>query len=160
MESHQLLVNWGAPDHKEAGTITPKSDDNFKYIFGLDRAMEVTIVASCIPRLNLRTYGLRLHQCASVTVHINVTSAFVNNFISSPSHPEPAMGIPNLLSTLEPFAQPARLDNRHVVIDGPALAYHILHKCTTHGFLEPSYELLRHSVVAWLNSLAQHGVTM
>jgi hypothetical protein len=68
------------------------------------------------------------------------------------------MGIPNLLSTLEPFAQPSQLDNRHVAIDGPALAYHILHKCTANGFLEPSYELLGRSAIAWLDTLARHNV--
>lgn len=70
------------------------------------------------------------------------------------------MGIPNLLSTLEPFAQPAHLDNRHVVIDGPALAYHILHKCTANAVLEPSYQLLGSSAVAWLDTLASHGVVV
>lgn len=70
------------------------------------------------------------------------------------------MGIQNLLSTLEPFAQPSQLDRRNVVIDGPALAYHILHKCTANGFLEPSYELLGHSIVAWLNALVSHDVTV
>jgi hypothetical protein len=70
------------------------------------------------------------------------------------------MGIPNLLSTLEPFSQPSQLERRHIVIDGPALAYHILYKCTANGFLEPSYELLGSSVIVWLEALASHDVTV
>ena len=70
------------------------------------------------------------------------------------------MGIPNLLSTLEPYAEPGILDHRQVVIDGPALAYHILNKCIAAGVHDPTHELLGLSVIAWLDELVNHGVVM
>lgn len=70
------------------------------------------------------------------------------------------MGISGLLTILEPYARPDYLDSRRVVIDGPALAYHILHKCERNGYPIPSYELLALSAIAWLDELVKHGVVV
>ncbi|CAM1511070.1 Fc.00g085830.m01.CDS01 [Cosmosporella sp. VM-42] len=68
------------------------------------------------------------------------------------------MGIPHLISTLEPYAVHEVLQNASVVIDGPALAYHILFICNKDGVVQPSYELLGKTAVAWLQELTNRGV--
>jgi hypothetical protein len=70
------------------------------------------------------------------------------------------MGIPRLISTLEPYVVHGLLNNEHVVIDGPALAYHILYICNRHGIPQPSYKLLGETAVAWLDELTRRGVGM
>ena len=70
------------------------------------------------------------------------------------------MGIPHLTSTLEPYAVHGVLDNDRVVIDGPALAYHILHICNRHGIVQPSYQLLGDTTIAWLDELVSRGVSV
>ncbi|KAK7417045.1 hypothetical protein QQX98_004806 [Neonectria punicea] len=65
------------------------------------------------------------------------------------------MGIPHLISTLEPFAVHGPLDDKAVVIDGPALAYHILYICNRNGVVLPSYQLLGDTAVAWLDELTR-----
>ena len=71
-----------------------------------------------------------------------------------------SMGIPRLISTLEPYAVHQVLDNKSVVIDGPALAYHILYICNRHGIPQPSYKILGKTAVAWLDELTQRNVVM
>ncbi|KAF7560245.1 hypothetical protein G7046_g3915 [Stylonectria norvegica] len=68
------------------------------------------------------------------------------------------MGIPRLISTLEPYATLELLDNKAVVIDGPALAYHVLYICNRQGIVQPSYELLGSTAIAWLGELVGRGV--
>ncbi|KAF5707412.1 hypothetical protein FGLOB1_6947 [Fusarium globosum] len=68
------------------------------------------------------------------------------------------MGIPRLIPTLEPYVVHGGLNNEHVVIDGPALAYHILYICNRHGIPQPSYKLLGETTVAWLDELTRRGV--
>lgn len=68
------------------------------------------------------------------------------------------MGIPRLIPTLEPYVVHGCLNNEHVVIDGPALAYHILYICNRHGIPQPSYKLLGETTVAWLDELTRRGV--
>ncbi|KAL5605465.1 hypothetical protein FOVSG1_005612 [Fusarium oxysporum f. sp. vasinfectum] len=68
------------------------------------------------------------------------------------------MGIPRLIPTLEPYVVHGLLNNEHVVIDGPALAYHILYICNRHGIPQPSYKLLGETAVAWLDELTRRGV--
>ncbi|KFA62730.1 hypothetical protein S40285_05010 [Stachybotrys chlorohalonatus IBT 40285] len=70
------------------------------------------------------------------------------------------MGIPNLISTLEPYAEHSRLRGEHVVIDGPALAYNMLRICRGNGAYQPSHGLLGRAVLAWLDKLAACGVTI
>ncbi|KAM5386732.1 hypothetical protein ACJZ2D_000025 [Fusarium nematophilum] len=70
------------------------------------------------------------------------------------------MGIPHLISTLEPFAVHGVLDGNHVVIDGPALAYHILYICNRHGVTQPSYQLLGDTTIAWLDELVRRCVSV
>lgn len=70
------------------------------------------------------------------------------------------MGIPHLISTLEPYAAHGVLDDDRVVIDGPALAYHILYICNRHGITQPSYQLLGDTTITWLDALASHGVSV
>jgi hypothetical protein len=67
------------------------------------------------------------------------------------------MGIPRLITTLEQYVVHGSLDDEHVVIDGPALAYHILYICNRHGIPQPSYEILGETAVAWLDELTQRG---
>jgi hypothetical protein len=45
-----------------------------------------------------------------------------------------------------------------VVIDGPALAYHVLYICIRHGIPQPSYEILGKTAVAWLDELTRRSV--
>ncbi|KAG8428129.1 hypothetical protein J3459_006027 [Metarhizium acridum] len=68
------------------------------------------------------------------------------------------MGISHLYTTLRPLATWAALENEAVVIDGPALAYHILHICRASGIQQPSYALLNRVTVSWLDSLCRHNV--
>ncbi|KAH7022433.1 XPG domain containing-domain-containing protein [Ilyonectria destructans] len=70
------------------------------------------------------------------------------------------MGIPHLIATLEPYAVHDVLDNESVVIDGPALAYHILSICNRNGVVLPSYRLLGDTAVAWLDELTSRGVSV
>ncbi|PNY24907.1 Uncharacterized protein TCAP_05183 [Tolypocladium capitatum] len=68
------------------------------------------------------------------------------------------MGIPYLTATLKPYAVRRPLQDEAVVIDGPALAYHILHVCRANNISQPTYQLLGQSTVAWLDELSSHGV--
>jgi hypothetical protein len=68
------------------------------------------------------------------------------------------MGIPRLISTLEPYVVHGVLDNESVVIDGPALAYHVLYICNRHGIPQPSYRVLGETIIAWLDALIERGV--
>ncbi|KAH6889110.1 XPG domain containing-domain-containing protein [Thelonectria olida] len=68
------------------------------------------------------------------------------------------MGIPHLISTLEPFAIHGLLDDQSIVVDGPALAYHVLYICNRNGVVLPSYQLLGDTVVAWLDELVRRRV--
>ncbi|EGX95779.1 hypothetical protein CCM_00433 [Cordyceps militaris CM01] len=63
------------------------------------------------------------------------------------------MGIPHLISTLEPYAQHVALERVNVVVDGPGLAHHILHVCRLNGVEHPSYRLLGETAVDWLDQL-------
>lgn len=71
------------------------------------------------------------------------------------------MGIPHLISTLEHFADQIALQHGDaVVIDGPALAYHILFICKRNGQVHPSYQLLSDTAIRWLDELTDRGVSM
>ncbi|KAH7241782.1 XPG domain containing-domain-containing protein [Fusarium tricinctum] len=70
------------------------------------------------------------------------------------------MGIPRLIVTLEPYVVHGVLDNQHVVIDGPALAYHILYICNRHGIPQPSYKLLGETAIAWFDELIRCDVSV
>lgn len=72
------------------------------------------------------------------------------------------MGIRGLTATLKPFAARSELHGR-VVIDGPALAYHILHICrvelaSSTTLEEPSYSALGSRATEWLDSLQGCGL--
>ncbi len=73
------------------------------------------------------------------------------------------MGIPRLTSYLRPYAELCQLDGSQVVIDGPALAFHIIHLCrlalgTDGPSSEPTYALLGQTAVDWLDLLQAHGI--
>lgn len=70
------------------------------------------------------------------------------------------MGIPYLTATLEPYAVHRLLQDEPVVIDGPALAYHMLNMCRVNGISQPSYCLVGQSTVAWLGALASCQVVV
>lgn len=90
------------------------------------------------------------------------------------------MGIPHLISYLQPYATPTILGDESAartekdsppqprVIDGPALAYHIYHVCLAkrqdaRNALEatPSYEEIIYCTVRWLNKLRnKYGVEL
>lgn len=70
------------------------------------------------------------------------------------------MGIPNLISTLEPFASRAVIESEDAVVDGPALSYHVLHICRRNGVSMPSNKLLGTTAIAWLDACAARGLTM
>lgn len=67
------------------------------------------------------------------------------------------MGIPHLITTLEPFSVRGTLQDEDIVIDGPALAYHVLHICRRNGIGQPSYSLLGQIALSWLSELCRHG---
>ncbi|PTB47763.1 hypothetical protein M431DRAFT_488300 [Trichoderma harzianum CBS 226.95] len=70
------------------------------------------------------------------------------------------MGIPHLITTLENYASHEILQHQVVVIDGPALAYHVLHLCRFQGANQPSYGLLSRLVIEWLDRLEDQQVTI
>jgi hypothetical protein len=70
------------------------------------------------------------------------------------------MGIPHLITTLERYASHEILQRQTIVIDGPALAYHILHLCRIQGASQPSYSLLSKFVIDWLDRLKDQQVVM
>ncbi|KAM0348762.1 hypothetical protein ACHAPU_004201 [Fusarium lateritium] len=70
------------------------------------------------------------------------------------------MGIPRLIVTLEPYVVHGVLDNQHVVIDGPALAYHVLYICNRHGIPQPSYRILGETAIAWFDELIRRGASV
>lgn len=72
------------------------------------------------------------------------------------------MGIPRLTSMLRSYASQAPLQGR-VVVDGPALAYHVLHiarleAATRTAVDEPSYAVLGATAIRWLDTLQSCGV--
>ncbi|ROT41844.1 hypothetical protein SODALDRAFT_318656 [Sodiomyces alkalinus F11] len=73
------------------------------------------------------------------------------------------MGIPRLLSHLEPYGVEEQLGNVDIIVDGPSLAYHIyrLGSSSTltarNGRQGPSYSLLGDTAIAWLNRLQEGG---
>ncbi|OIW32499.1 hypothetical protein CONLIGDRAFT_678894 [Coniochaeta ligniaria NRRL 30616] len=73
------------------------------------------------------------------------------------------MGIPRLRQLLEPYAEQVDLKGRDIVIDGPALVYHILYQCLGHAtslFNLPSYSLLGQTAIRWLNELSKAGANI
>lgn len=70
------------------------------------------------------------------------------------------MGIPHLIHHLAPYGVLAPVDGDRVVIDGPALAYHIYHLCTRSSTGLPSYHLLSDTTIAWLEKLTSHNISM
>jgi len=89
------------------------------------------------------------------------------------------MGVPHLMHHLQAYGQKIILERptgqqdqqlptaRNVIIDGPALAYHLYSVCQSRrgaarNALDaiPSYHELGHAVVPWLEQLEQFGVRM
>ncbi|KAH6668658.1 XPG domain containing-domain-containing protein [Plectosphaerella plurivora] len=66
------------------------------------------------------------------------------------------MGIPHLLTHLQPYAVETPLTGTSLIIDGPSLAYHIWHLCSRTQDARPSYALLIKACIAWLNALQSH----
>ena len=77
------------------------------------------------------------------------------------------MGIPHLITYLRPFAANVNLTGQNVVIDGPALAYHIWHIClaaqshSQNPFeATPSYKLIEETLIRWLDELQKYNVSL
>jgi len=75
------------------------------------------------------------------------------------------MGIPQFKRHLEPYGERSVLKQGKVVLDGPALAYHVLSLCSrttrkTSPFEQPSYELLGKTVIAWLDHIQARGLSV
>ncbi|KAK1700167.1 XPG domain containing-domain-containing protein [Colletotrichum godetiae] len=70
------------------------------------------------------------------------------------------MGIPHLLNHLSPYGVFGALDGDRVVIDGPALAYHIYHLCTRSTSGLPSYDLLGRTAIGWLEAVTSHDISI
>ncbi len=75
------------------------------------------------------------------------------------------MGIPHLTASLSPFAERCTLDGSQIVIDGPALAFHITNLCqvalrTSSPFSQPTYAMLGDTAVAWLDHLEAHSISV
>jgi hypothetical protein len=70
------------------------------------------------------------------------------------------MGVPGLIPTLEPWAEIGSLRGEHVVIDGPAFAYHVLSIFRRSQVYQPSGQLLGQVAVKWLDEIVRQGITM
>lgn len=70
------------------------------------------------------------------------------------------MGIPHLITTLHTYATHHQLSDESLVIDGPALAYHIHHICRKNGVAHASYGRLGAVAIEWLEELVRKGVAM
>jgi hypothetical protein len=75
------------------------------------------------------------------------------------------MGIPQFKRHLEPYAERAFIEPGNVVLDGPALAYHILNLCSrtrrkSSPLEQPSYQLLGKTAVEWLDRLQACGLSV
>lgn len=88
------------------------------------------------------------------------------------------MGIPRLISHLEPYAVSTVLGcktakcNEHqrlerAIIDGPSLVYHVYHRILAHKSPSknhidavPSYEELGKAILVFLDELENHGLAM
>ncbi|CAK7270853.1 hypothetical protein SEPCBS119000_004300 [Sporothrix epigloea] len=79
------------------------------------------------------------------------------------------MGVPKLLSTLTPYGDRKPLSSAQAIIDGPALAYHVVSLCMTdpllsvgrnHPLEQCTYGQLGQAAVAWLDELRAQGVTI
>lgn len=75
------------------------------------------------------------------------------------------MGIPQLKRHLEPYAERAAIEPGNAVLDGPALAYHMLNLCSrvtrkTSPFEQPSYELLGKTAIDWLERIQACGLSV
>jgi hypothetical protein len=77
------------------------------------------------------------------------------------------MGIPHLITYVRPYAKTKSLKGQNVVVDGPAFAYHIYHRCIAlrpgarNPFdAVPTYKDIGEAAVLWLGELKSHGVTL
>lgn len=75
------------------------------------------------------------------------------------------MGIPRLTGVLSQYAEQLPIHDTQVVIDGPGLAYHIIHICRSkyrgdNPFSQPSYDVLGKSAVTWLDELELRGIAV
>ncbi|KAH6856704.1 XPG domain containing-domain-containing protein [Chaetomium sp. MPI-CAGE-AT-0009] len=75
------------------------------------------------------------------------------------------MGIPQLRRQLERYAERAVIETTNVILDGPALAYHVLGLCSrttrkSSPFEQPSYELLGKTAIAWLSQIQKCGLSV
>lgn len=69
------------------------------------------------------------------------------------------MGVSGLKRHLEPFASRDRVRGA-IIIDGPALAYHIHYLSATEASLIPSCEVLERKCLEWLDCVRRCGLTM
>jgi len=76
------------------------------------------------------------------------------------------MGIPHLISHLQPYAKSGPLTGDSV-IDGPAFAYHVYYAClnnrpsSKNAFeAAPTYHEVGKTAIAWLDGLVASGMNM
>lgn len=77
------------------------------------------------------------------------------------------MGIPHLITYLQPYTESKSLRDERFVIDGPGLAYHIHHLClrlrpgARNPFeAGPAYKELGEAAIIWLDELRSRGATV
>ena len=77
------------------------------------------------------------------------------------------MGIPHLITFLQPYAEVESLGQQDVIIDGPAFAYHIYYTCQANrpdarGPFDaiPSYGEIEEASVRWLDSIRGSGASV
>jgi hypothetical protein len=77
------------------------------------------------------------------------------------------MGIPHLITALEPYAELEALAGQEIVIDGPAFAYHIYYICLrtrkdARGPFDsaPSYSQICKTAIEWLDVVEDNGASM
>lgn len=77
------------------------------------------------------------------------------------------MGIPRLLSYLQPYTNTTSLKDCNIIIDGPGFAYYIYYSLSAqHTYYEdairaaPSYEELGEAALAFLDKLQEHKIVV
>ena len=73
------------------------------------------------------------------------------------------MGVRGLTKRLRSYGIRTHIGDSHVVIDGPAMVYHVWsqqHETRLSVLDVPSYESLGAAITSWLNLLRRHGITI
>lgn len=136
--------------------------------WGFSRAVSVLFAFSAKAsvfrdELQAVSTGLATNSVQRHWQHVSLIDILkLNAYLVDPCHllGTGTMGIPHLIATLEPYAVHSLLEDDNIVVDGPALAYHIFHVCRNNGITQPSYAVLGKATIDWLDRLADNRVVV